>query len=303
MIDAANKQKLITVIGGTFVEFVVWDLIAEAFEAYKKRDFSRKYFQTSIWEHGHAAAAIVLTVIGIEAYRNRIYYIERKRVSRRTNAVVNDLCGVLKGENNAFPDDKIKELLTEVFIIRDVIAHNHIYEVEVVSDQDWNMIGHKQSLLRGYGFDSKYRTYVNKRTRKTKLLKLNVQPAKIGFEDLFKVFVVLDLLIGITQNILSIGHIPFHVYYKVGDHWFKNISEILTYYLDKIPNKRFIKDLEVLSKQFRYDYEAFLPPDKKWDYFITNICPKCLKLGFSKNSRLSSCSKCGLKIGSVESFK
>lgn len=292
-----NRQKVITVVGATYIEFIVMDLMSKTFEAYKKLDFSGRHFQTSMWEHGHATAAIILSVIGIEAYRNRIYYVEKDNVSRGSSAVINDLCSMLNRKNQTFHTSKLKQLLTEVFVIRDVIAHNHIYEVEVLSDQDWKMLGHKQKLLKGYGFDTKYKACVNSRTRKTRLLKFNVQPAKIGFEDLFKVLVVIDLLVGVTQNILGRMHIPFHVHYKIDEYWVRNLSEVLTYYLDQIPNNRFLKELEGLSKQLRDDFATFLPPNEKWDWFITNTCPKCSKLGFSKRINLSSCSKCGCRIG------
>jgi len=294
-----QRQKVITVIGSTYIEFIVMDLMAKAFDAYKKLDFSSRHFQTSIWEHGHATAAIVLSVIGIEAYRNRIYYIEKDNVSRGNNAVSIDLSNVLSRKNQAFPADRFKELLTEVFVVRDVIAHNHIYEVEVLSDQNWRMIGHKQRLLKGYGFDAKYKTSVNSRTKKTNLLKLNVQPAKIGFEDLFKVMAVFDLLVGVTQNILGVGHVPFRVHYEIDNYWVRHLSEILTHYFDQIPNQRFIKELEKLSKQLRRDFAVFLPTKYKWDWFITNTCPICSSLGFSKRTDLDFCNKCGCKVETV----
>ena len=297
MTSQINREKVITVVGTTYIEFIVMDLMSKTFEAYKKIGFSGRHFQTSMWEHGHATAAIILIAIGIEAYRNRIYYLTKDNVSRGTSAVINDLSNMLSRKNQTFPTSKLKQLLTEVFVIRDVIVHNHIYEVEILSDQNFKMVGHKQKLLKGYGFDAKYKASVNSRTRKTKLLKLNVQPAKIGFEDLFKLLVVLDLLVGVTQNILGRAYIPFHVHYKINEYWVRNLSEILTYYLDQITNVRFVKELERLSKQLRNDFETFLPPNEKWDWFITNTCPKCSKLGFSKRINLSSCSKCGCRIG------
>lgn len=297
MASQINRQKIITVVGATYIEFIVMDLMSKTFEAYKKLIFSHRRFQNSMWEHGHATAAIILTAIGIEAYRNRIYYVEKDNISRGNNAVSNDLGDILGRKNQAFPASKLKQLLTEVFVVRDVIAHNHIYEVEVLTAHDWKMLGHKQKLLKGYGFDRKYKVSVNPRTRKTRLLRLNVQPAKIGFEDLFKVLVVLDLLVGITQNVLGRVHIPFHVHYEIDGYWIRNLSEILTYYFDQIPNKRFLRELEGLSRQLRIDFAIFLPPNERWDWFITNTCPKCSKLGFSKRINLDSCNKCGLRIG------
>ena len=147
MTDSANKQEYITVIGTSFLDFVIWDLVKESFVTYRATDFSKKRFQTSIWEHGHAAAAIVLGVIGIEAYRNRIYFLEKGRINR---SVPNDLCKILTKKSTNFPTSKLQALLEEVFVVRDVIAHNHIYKVEVFSDKGWTMLSHRQKLLKGY---------------------------------------------------------------------------------------------------------------------------------------------------------
>ena len=295
--DSANKQEYITVIGTNFLDFVIWDLVKESFATYRNTDFSKRRSQTSMWEHGHAAAAIVLSVIGIEAYRNRIYFLEKSRINRRS--VTDDLCKILTRKSINFPTSKLQALLEEVFVVRDVIAHNHIYKVEVFSDQGWTMLGHRQKLLKGYGFDSKYKSSVNSRTKKTNLLKLNVQPAKIGFEDIFKVLVVIDLLIVIMRKVLDAGYIPFHVSHKIGDHETKNLSEILTYYLDHIPRKSFVTFLEKLSTQLRNDFTSFLPPYPMSDCFINNTCSQCSKLGFDKLDNTHYCSKCDFRISSI----
>ena len=290
-----NRQKYITVIGSNFLAFVIWDLVEESFATYQNTDFAKKRFQTSIWEHGHAAAAIILSVIGIEAYRNRIYFLEKRGIDRRSS-VTSHLCNILAKKSISFPTSKLKPLLEEVFVVRDVIAHNHIYQVNVYYDQGWMMLGHKQKLLEGYGFDSKYKSSVNPRTKKTKLLKLNVQPAKIGFEDIFTVLVVIDLLIKIMQQVFGAGYVPFHVSHKIGGYDAKNLSETLTYYFDDIPRKSFVEFLERLSTQLRNDFTSFLPPYPLSDCFISNTCPQCSKLGFDKLDNTHYCRKCGFTI-------
>ena len=293
MTDSNNKQEFITVVGTSFIDFVIWDLVKESFATYRNTDFSKKRFQTPISEHGHAAAAIVLSVIGIEAYRNRIYFLEKSSVNR---SVPNDLCKMLTKKSINFPTSKLQSLLEELFVVRDVIAHNHIYKVEVFSDQGWTMLGHRQKLLKGYGFDSKYKSSVSSRSKKTNLLKLNVQPAKTGFEDIFKVLVVIDLLIRIMQKVFGGGYVSFHVSHKIGGYDARNLSEILTYYFDHIPRKSFVKFLERLSTQLRNDFTSFLPPYPLSNCFISNTCPQCSKLGFDKIDNTHYCGKCGFTI-------
>ena len=296
MSEYIDRQEYITVIGSNFLEFVVLGLIDESLKAYLKTDFSKKGFQTSVWEHSHAAAAIVLSVIGIEALRNRIYFLKGIKVDR---SVPNDLCEILRDEKVGFPADKLQDMLTEVFVTRDAIVHNHIYQVEVFSDKKWAILAHKQRLLKGYGFDLKYKRSVNSRTRKTKLLKLNVQPAKISFEDIFKVLVITDLLIAILQNMFGGAYIPLHISHKIGIHHLDSLPKILNYYYEQISRRSFIIFSEELSRRLRNDFANYLPPYPHSDCFISNICPKCSKLGFDRFDDTHHCRRCGLRMGFI----
>lgn len=295
MTDRIRKEKIITVIGANFLDFVVWDLVKGSFLTYCNTNFSNKRFQTPMPEHSRAAAAIVLSVLGIEAYRNRVYCLEKREVC---SSVSNSLCDMITEKSSNFPARKLKDLLEEVFVVRDVIVHNHIYEV-TVTYQGFNIKGHRQRLLQGRTDDLKYKRHVNKRTKKTKLLKLNVQPTKISFEDIFKVLLVVDLTIKIMQQVFGGGYVPFHVSHKIGRYDAKNLSEILTYYFDHIPRKSFVTFLETLSTQLRNDFMSFLPPYPISDCFINNTCPECSKLGFDKLDNTHYCSKCGLSMGSI----
>ena len=109
MVEQTNKQKIISVIGTNFLDFVVWDLVDKSLSTYLNTNFSKKRFQTSIIEHSTAAAAIVLSVIGIEAIRNRIYFLRKSKIDRRS--VPNDLCKLLTDENANYPTEKLKNIL------------------------------------------------------------------------------------------------------------------------------------------------------------------------------------------------
>jgi len=257
MADKVQKEKLITPVGIGFIELIVPNLMRDAFEPYKKRDFTRRYFQVSVWEHTYSAAAVVLTVLGIEAIRNKIYYHETERVSK---SVPSDISKIFMKKLPSLPHQKFQDMMIEAFVVRDVIVHNHIYEVNVIlSKQNWNMISHRQKLLEGYGDDKKYARSVNPRRRTTKLLELNVQPLKIEFEDLFTILILLDLFIGVTQKAFGPGYAPFHLFERFNDSWAENLSELLTYYYDQIPNPKFIKQIDKLAKELRKDYGSFLP--------------------------------------------
>lgn len=286
-----QKQKLVTVIGANYIEQIVPDLLEKSFDTYRKKDFSKRNFQVSVHENAYSTSAIVLTVLGIEAYRNRIYYLERKKV---TKSVPNDISCIFAQKDSTFPKQGFEAVLAEVFVIRDVIVHNHIYELEVVSDDNWDMVSHRQKLLEGYGDDKKYQKFVNNRTRKTKNLGLNVQPGKIGFEDLFKVLVVFDLFIGISTKLFANNYVPFHFTRNINGKWEDNFSKYLTQFYIQITNTAYQKSLKKLLDQMKRSFDNFIPAFS--DYFLHNVCPKCKEYGLHQPDNITKCSACGFEI-------
>lgn len=302
--DSIHEETLITLVGSNYPDFVIWDLVSQAFDAYQRPDFSRRRFQTSLWEHGYSTACILLLMVAVEAYRNRMFYLaeedvqspkQRKGHDRRNSPVAEDICRLFNQQEPAFPTALLTSLLTEMFVARDVIAHNHIYQVTTVHD-DWSMVSHRQKLLRGYGFDAKWRSCVNTRSKRTRELRLNVQPAKIGFEDVFKSLMVFDVLVGVSRRVMGPGYIPFTVHCELGDKYARNLSEILTHYLHRIPNRRAKVQISELAEMMREHFGEFSPTRPTWDCFVSNTCPKCSALGFLRNATRGECSKCGSRI-------
>jgi len=292
MNDRIHNEKLITPIGTSFVECIIPHLMAEAFSAYRKRDFTRPWFQVSPWENSHAAAAIVLTAVAIEAYRNRIYYLEKEKTSRN---VPQNIGNIFAKKLLTFPSQKFESIVREVFVIRDVVVHSHIYELDVaLSREDWDMVKYTEEKLNGYG-DNKFKRSVNTNTGKTKLIRFNAQPLKIGFEDLFKVLLVFDLFAGIAEKAFGRGYVSVTWLQQSNNRWAENLSQLLTYYYDQVPNQKFVESVEGLSKELRKDFASFLLSGG--DYFITNTCSKCSALGFHKLEGVWRCNACGVKMG------
>ncbi len=286
-----KKQTLVTVIGVNYAEQIVPDLLEKSFDTYKKRDFSKRNFQVSVHENTYATSAIVLTVLGIEAYRNRIYYLDNKVVSRNVSL---DIASVFFGKATSFPKQDFEAILNEVFVIRDVIVHNHIYELVVTSDDNWDMVSHRQRLLEGYGDDKKYINFVNKRTRKTINLGLGVQPGKIGFEELFEVLVIFDLFVGIANKLFQNNYVPFHFAREIDGRWEDRLSKYLAFFYNQIPNKKYKSSLKKILDIIRGKFEKFLPD--YWDYFLNNCCPKCKEFGFHQPNNVTKCNSCNFEI-------
>jgi len=77
--------------------------------------------------------------------------------------------------------------LKEVYVLRDLLMHNHLWELEYEYGGPVPMVLKKATLYRGYG-DSKFRASVNMRTYRTKTLKLSVFPSRVNRRDVLKVF-------------------------------------------------------------------------------------------------------------------
>jgi hypothetical protein len=78
-----------------------------------------------------------------------------------------------------------------------------------------------------------------------------------------------------------------------------SLSRILDYYYEQIPRQRFSTFLENLCRGLRNDFTDYLRPYPHSECFVSNICPKCSKLGFDRFDDRHYCTKCGLSIGFV----
>ena len=87
--------------------------------------------------------------------------------------------------------DKIEEL----FVVRDVIAHNHVWEAQFQWDDEGGLKLMSTQLRQGYG-DTKFRRVIDGSTRKTRRLDLNVFPTRICRVDAIAVLkVAVDFLL------------------------------------------------------------------------------------------------------------
>jgi len=295
MAKKTRREKYITPIAIGFMTTIVPELMSEAFSAYKKRRFTENYWQISDWEKWYAGAAIALTVAAIEANRNRVYYLQGKPI---TKDVVKDIIGMftlIKPIDN-FPTDMLETLLGEVFAVRHVIIHSHNYEIDVVfRENDWKMLEYHHNLLEGYG-RKQFWKLVDTANLETTYLRMNVFPTKIGFEELFIVLMVFDLLAGIADKVFGKGWIAYHLHQKLDDHWITRLSELLTHFYDRVPSEKFQKRIDEISLELRNHFAAYMPAYLKDNYFINNYCPWCHAIAFRKNPYLSQCNKCNRKI-------
>ena len=80
-----------------------------------------------------------------------------------------------------FQSDLYKKV-EEIFVIRDIIAHNHVWEANVYWDENGKLRLVDAQRVKGYG-DKKFDKVVDSNNRKTKILGLNVFPNRISRAD------------------------------------------------------------------------------------------------------------------------
>jgi hypothetical protein len=170
-------------------------------------------------ENGHAIAVVILGVLALESAINRAGLVHYDR-QLDTHGKLESALGYLKTKLDAHEcadwDCPMKLLdtkaLFDVFVVRDVIAHNHLWSGEFVEDASGNWNAEREPQPEpGFG-DVKYRQYVDLATGLTKNLALNVVPTRVWRKDAYLVlqtlFRTLDALDHIGKPLGIRGH-PF----------------------------------------------------------------------------------------------
>jgi len=148
-------------------------------------------------ENGYSLAIVALTVLMVESAISRTQYRMDKIPPQKT----------LEFIKAHFLDDLVQKVI-EIFVLRDVIAHNHVWEAKFFWDEHGKMKLVEAEITEGYG-DRKFNKTVDSNTRKTKMLELNVFPNRICRSDAVKVLkTAFDFLLALenkNQNYFSVS--------------------------------------------------------------------------------------------------
>ena len=154
---------------------------------------------TSSRENGYSVAITVLLVAVLESFVSRLRFLR--------NAEVMSGKDVPEQLQIFFPDLPNKEDLAEVFLLRNVVVHNHVWHLDV-SDVEANgasTLANPKDLK----FQTKrsYDAIVDLAMRKTRRLGLNVNPTAVDRWDAGVVFrVIWDTLL--FMNAKNFSHTP-----------------------------------------------------------------------------------------------
>jgi hypothetical protein len=128
--------------------------------------------QVSIVENGYSAAIIILTVLLVESAIARTQYVLSENPPKKP----------LEFVRKTYSSSSFVDKLEELFVVRDVIAHNHVWEAQFIWDDQSGMKLISATLKEGYG-DKKYAKVLDPRIRKTRRLGINLFPTRICRED------------------------------------------------------------------------------------------------------------------------
>ena len=177
-------EDIITVVGSSYYQPIT-DLIHRllAHERLGATSVKRGYR-----ENGYSSAIILLLVVSFESYIARVSYLQRQRPKG----------GKPKMKKTSVPDYlaqlrksfSLQKSLTEAFVLRDVLAHNHLWTLTVSHHERRHLILRRAVKDAEFG-DYKYSVAVNPKTRRTSVLGLNVVPTSVGLREVAKVFDVL----------------------------------------------------------------------------------------------------------------
>ena len=174
---AKKKEKQVSVLGSSYFQPLA-DLIDRWLS--RPRPPKPNKVQSGYYEHGYAAAVILLLVAMFESYLSRLRFAQRPRVPSVARHALDVLFAV-------YPGIRQKKALTDVYVIRDAIIHNHLWELEYSWSGSPSMTLHGAVMDPAFG-DKKYRVRVNMNSRRTKALRLNVVPTRVDRRDALKIF-------------------------------------------------------------------------------------------------------------------
>jgi hypothetical protein len=131
--------------------------------------------RTAQRENGYSLAIIVLSVILFESALNRTAYIRGKTGKVKMPAYFTEIT----------PDKKTAAEVDEIFAARNLIAHNHLWEAKTTWDEETDLKFAEPPVLReGYG-DKRHVKVTDQSTRKSKILGINMFPARIWRRDAY----------------------------------------------------------------------------------------------------------------------
>lgn len=160
-------------------------------------------------ENGYALSIVLLSVVMLESFVGRVSDLQARLGAK----------GQSKDRNTSVPDYiaqlrksfKLKKSLIEVFVLRNAIAHGHVWQLEVSSDGQHGVLLRSAALGPQYGNEA-FKKRVNLKTGRTRALGLHVVPSAVGREEVIKVLDVIHRVLKFLarSGLIEQGTFSFH---------------------------------------------------------------------------------------------
>ena len=200
-------NEMVTIVGSSYFD-PISTLLEELKKHYKGHESE---VQAGCYINGYAASICLLSVVCLESYVMRTRYIQGA-----TGDELNKI-PVTKYLQKTYSDYPYLDETNEVFVVRDLLAHNHLLKVSFDRDETGSM--KKNGLNRVSSGDNKFSANVCIDTEKTLKLGLNTSPILVGYNDaltiLQTVWKNLIFLEGKNRNQCYVSHL--YVKYQ-GEH-------------------------------------------------------------------------------------
>lgn len=176
-VSSPTIPDVITVIGSAYLQ-----PIADLLDRLLKQPISGEGpAGVSLHENGYSAAVVVLLVAVLESYTARLRFV------RYTEKIAGNL-STPELLVKYFPTLPTKDELVEVFLVRNALAHNHIWHLDVSDFAGAGAPTLATPKELGFQTNKHYDQLVDVPACQTRSLRLNVRPTSVNRSDVRKVF-------------------------------------------------------------------------------------------------------------------
>jgi len=134
---------------------------------------------TGDWENGYAAAITVLLVAVLESFTSRLRFVRAGELEAGGMSVPDIL-------QRYFPDLANHPELVEVFLLRNIVVHNHVWHLDVSDFPETSTIATPNDI--GFKTNRHYESVVDVASKRTRKLALHATPTSVDRTDVRKVF-------------------------------------------------------------------------------------------------------------------
>lgn len=167
-----RTEETVSILGSGYFQPVA-DLVAKLLKwPGTKRNAVRALYYDNIY----AASIALLMVAALESYATRLRYFKGVPSAKARITVAQYI-------RHVFRDFRTSKTVTEVFVLRDALFHNHLWVIQ----SSWRPTRLHSATLVPHREDRKYRAVVDPTTRRTKTLRLHVVPTRVDRRDALKV--------------------------------------------------------------------------------------------------------------------